>query len=100
MPVEALERIYAIVAGDFRPDLTIILDLPATAGLARADARGGEAEDRFEKKGSAFHDRLRAGFLAIARAAPERCVVLDASLPVDAVHNAVWQALSERLRPG
>jgi dTMP kinase len=99
VPVEALERIYAIVAGDFRPDLTLILDLPPVAGLARAGARGGAAEDRFERKGSEFHEKLRAGFLAIARAAPERCVVLDASSGIEATHGLVWETVRRRLKP-
>jgi dTMP kinase len=97
VPRDALERLYAVVAGDFRPDLTLILDLPPAAGLARAGARGGAAEDRFEKKGSDFHERLRAGYLEIARAEPERCVVLDASSGIEATHRAVWETVRRRL---
>ncbi len=72
-----------------RPDLTLILDLPVADGLGRADGRGG-AEARFESKGEAFHQRLRAGFLAIAAAEPDRCRVLDASGDEDSVAAAVW----------
>jgi dTMP kinase len=100
VPLEQLRSLHAIVAERFRPDLTLILDLPAAAGLARAVGRGGATEDRFEKKGLAFHERLRAGFLEIARAEPGRCAVIDAAAPVEAVHRAVWSAVSERLRPG
>ena len=78
-----------------RPDLTLIFDLPPQAGLARAHARGGEL--RFESKGLAFHERLRDGFLAIARAEPERCALIDATGSMDAVEAAVRAAVETRL---
>jgi dTMP kinase len=78
------------------PDLTLIFDLDTEAGLARAAARAG-GEARFEAKGLDFHKRLRAAFLAISAAEPERCVVIDASADEDAVETAVWLAVSEHL---
>jgi dTMP kinase len=98
--LDALVRLHELATDGFRPDLTLILDLPAAAGLARAGGRGGAAEDRFEKKGLAFHERLRAGFLEIARNEPGRCAVIDAALAVEAVHAAVWRVVRERLLPG
>lgn len=77
------------------PALTLVFDLPATVGLQRADARGGAA--RFESKGLDFHERLRAGFLEIARREPERCTVIDAAASIDEVSGAVWSAVTERL---
>jgi dTMP kinase len=84
----------AVLEG-LRPDLTLILDLPAAAGLARAAGRGG-AEARFEAKGPAFHERLRAAFLAIAEAEPDRCALIDADQAPDAVEAAIWTAVSAR----
>ncbi|MFC3078109.1 dTMP kinase [Phenylobacterium terrae] len=84
------------VLGDVRPDLTLILDLPVEEGLRRAHKRAGD-ETRFESKGAAFHEKLRQGFLAIARAEPGRCVVIDAAQPVDDVGEAIWGAVSARL---
>ena len=84
------------VLGDLKPDLTLMFDLPPEVGLARAEGRGG-AEARFEGKGVAFHNRLRACFQEIARAAPDRCVVIDAAPGVEQVEQAVWTAVSERL---
>ena len=77
------------------PDLTVILDLPAETGLKRAETRGGAA--RFESKGLAFHERLRAGYLEIARREPERCVVIDADAGIDAVTAAIQVAVDKRL---
>jgi dTMP kinase len=91
--IAALER---YVLGEVRPDLTLIFDFPPESGLARAAARPG-AEMRFESKGMAFHERLRAGFLAIAAAEPERCALIDAAGSVEAVEAAVWAAVAERL---
>lgn len=84
------------VLEDVRPDLTLIFDFPAEAGLARAAARPG-AEMRFESKGMVFHERLREGFLAIARAEPERCALVDASGSMEDVEAAVWTAVQARL---
>ena len=84
------------VRGRCWPDLTLIFDLDPAAGLARAAGRAG-AETRFEAKGLAFHERLRAGFLAIAAAEPARCVIIDAAGDMDAVGAAVWRAVKPRL---
>jgi dTMP kinase len=90
--IAALEQ---AVIGDDWPELTLILDLPPAVGLARAAARGG-AEQRFEGKGLAFHERLRAGFLEIAADEPQRCRVIDAEAGIDAVADAVWAAVRDR----
>jgi dTMP kinase len=79
-----------------RPDLTLVFDLPVEVGLERAHLRAG-AEMRFESKGQAFHERLREGFLSIAKAEPERCAVIDATGSVDEVEARVWAAVDGRL---
>ena len=89
----------AEVLQGLKPDLTLVLDLPAPAGLARALGRGG-AEERFESKGLAFHERLRAAFLGIAAAEPVRCVVIDAVADEDAVEALIWAAVNARLSGG
>jgi dTMP kinase len=92
----ALER---ITVGRNRPDLTLILDLPAKVGLARAAARG-EGADRFEKETLAYHTKLRQGFRALARAEPERCRLIDASLDEDAVADQIRAVVDERFGLG
>ena len=91
--IQALEQ---AVLGETRPGLTLILDAPANLGLARAAERGG-AEARFEAKGLAFHERLREGFLSLARSEPERCRVIGADQSVEAVEIAIWSAVSRHL---
>jgi dTMP kinase len=87
--IDVLER---TALGPTRPDLTLILDLPAAEGLRRAGRRGDD-DTRFEAKGLVFHERLRAEFLAIATREPQRCLVIDAALPVSDVSNAIWRGL-------
>lgn len=78
------------------PDLTFILDLDAAAGLIRS--RGAHAgEDRFERKGEAFHIRVREEFRAIAARESKRCVVVDAAQPQADVLAAALAAIKARL---
>jgi dTMP kinase len=95
----AIDALYAQAVGDFRPDLTLILDLPVEQGLARAARRdaGKGAGTRYERMGVDFHRRLREGFLDIARREPDRCVVIDATQPVDSVARAIIAAVRDRL---
>jgi dTMP kinase len=91
-----IDAIETAALGQFKPDLTLIADLPPEAGLARAAARG-EAVTRFEARSGAFHARLRQAFLAIAAAEPGRCAVLDASLPPEALAQAALEVIAQRL---
>lgn len=81
-------------AAGIEPDLTILLDLDPVDGLARAASRG--AHDRLEQAGLAFHQRVRAGFLAQAEGRSD-WLVLDAGLPNEAVAERVWEAVRGRL---
>jgi len=95
VPRETIRRIEAVVLDDFKPDLTLVLDLPVETGLARAHSRGA-GETRFEKFDTAFHEKLRQAFLDIAKRAPDRCMVIDASQSEDAVAGAIWDAAARR----
>lgn len=85
------------IVGQTRPDLTLIFDFDPANGLERTRARATHNEDRFENKSADYHKRLREGFLQIARAEPERCVVIDATGSVEQVAMRVRQAVSARL---
>ena len=96
LPLADLAALHRFALGDFKPDLTLILDLPATDGLARA-ARRTDAADRFERLDRAFHERLREGFREIAAAEPQRCVLIDAGGDRDTVRRTILAAVNERL---
>lgn len=90
-----VSELYALVVGDFVPDLTLILDLPVSTGLSRAQARQ-DGEDRYERMGQVFHENLRDAFKEIARLNPERCVLVDADRGIDDVAESIWQVVSSR----
>lgn len=96
LPHHAIEQLYDMVTGYFRPDLTVIFDLPVEEGLRRAASRGG-AEDRYERMGLRFHEKLREGFLDIARHQSDRCVVLQAMEPVEVLQAKVLRLVEDRL---
>ena len=81
------------------PDLTIVLDIATDQGLNRAASRHDD-ETRFERKGREFHERLRQGFLDIAKRAPKRCIVIDAAQSIEQVQSAVQSAIKSRLSLG
>jgi dTMP kinase len=93
-----LRDLSARILDEFAPDATLILDIPVDVGLARAASRDG-GEDRYERMDRAFHERLRQGFLEIARHEPDRCIVIDASADMAAVQAAIAGAIAARL-PG
>lgn len=97
--LEAMLRLHQACLGDFQPDVTVILDLPVEEGLARArtGGNGGAREDRYERMGSDFHQRLRDGFLDIAERFPDRCVVVDATRDKDDVAAATWAAVTDKI---
>ena len=92
-----LDALETSIVGDTRPNLTIIFDLDPVAGLARAKARGEGSEDRYERKGLAFHQALRHGFRKIAEGDPTRCRVIDAAGPVEVVAALVQEAVGPLL---
>jgi dTMP kinase len=115
---DSIARLESLVQGKRRPDLTLLLDLPVTVGLARAQARnvgadlrartghgasgaadaarGAAATDRFETQRVEFFERVRAAYLARAAAEPDRMAVIDASLDADQVAAQILSALRVR----
>lgn len=94
-----LAELEIVTISGLMPELTLILDLDPEIGLARAAKRRrpGEAIDRFEGETLAFHRNLRQAYLDIASAEPQRCAVLDATLPPEALAEAAWHILRARL---
>lgn len=101
LPLEDLRALFRLALGGVVPDLTLVFDLPVEIGLARAANRAGGAaagdEDRFERMEREFHQRLRAGFLAIAAAEPQRCAVIDAAADMDSVTGDIVAITRARL---
>lgn len=96
VPLELIDALLAAVVAETGPDLTLMLDLPVADGLRRAGQRTGP-ENRYEQMTLDFHERLRAGFLSIARADPQRCAIIDASRTIDAVQADIRAEVQRRL---
>jgi dTMP kinase len=97
VPPALLNAMERVTIGDLKPDLTIILDVPAEVGIKRAAARrGGGVPDRFEAEDVRFHQELRDAYLQIAAADPQRCVLIDATAEPGIVAAKIWTALRDR----
>jgi len=78
--------------GDLMPDLTVVLDVAAETGRSRR----GDVHDRLEAEGDEFHEAVRAHFVALAKADPDRYLLVDATLPADEIHAQVLDHLGSR----
>lgn len=96
LPEEQIALLEHLVQGARRPDLTLILDMPVDDALARVSDRGGRI-DRFEQEQQQFFERIRTSYLHRAAADWDRYCVIDASAPIDAVTDALEQAVLTRL---
>ena len=93
----ALEMVKAInntATQGLKPDLTVLLDIPVEAGLARK-TKG--RPDRFEREDIAFHQRVREGYLKLATSDPERWLVIDATQSKTKIAKIIWQRVSQLL---
>jgi dTMP kinase len=88
LDVETLWQVGEVATAGLVPDLTLLLDMPVEAALARL----GRPLDRMEQQTDEFRQRLRDGFLREARRHPDRIAVIDAKQPVDEVHEAIRAA--------
>lgn len=95
--IKMVSNTYHMIAGDFEPDLTFILDINPQIGIARSMARSGNDEQRFEHMDLTFHHNLRNGFLEIAKQNPKRYAIIDANASIEQVHKDIISKFEERL---
>jgi dTMP kinase len=93
LPVTEIAGLNQWATGGLRPDLTILLDLPPMAGLVRR----APSADRLEAEPTEFHQRVREGFLALARAEPQRYLVLDATRPPEQISREIQDRIRDML---
>jgi len=93
-----IRKLERVTVGDTMPDLTFVLDVPASVGLARAQQRrGGGSADRYESEQLEFHEQLRRAYRAIAAEEPRRIVIIDGRPPRAVVASRIWETVEERL---
>lgn len=96
---EIMNTLYHLVAGTFKPNLTFLLDIDVKEGLARSFKKAQEMEIkelRFENEALSYHERLRAGYLAMAQAEPDRFVIINAAQSIESVHHDIIKAFEEK----
>ncbi len=100
VPLDNIRAVEALTIGAFKPDLTYILDIDVKTGLSRSNkqltAQKGykQTEDRYERMEFKFHERLRQGYLNIAKSDPTRCRVINANQEIDALSSAIMDSVS------
>jgi dTMP kinase len=95
--LELLDQLNRFACAGYLPDLTFLLDVPVAEGLQRAQKRrGGEAADHFEAESIAFHERVREGFLSVARNEPQRVYVVDSTRSVAEVQRDIATQVQHR----
>lgn len=92
-----IEQLHQIVLGAFVPDLTLILDISAKSGLHRVKSRA-EIVSRFEQRNADYYDKIRKGYLQIAKDQPNRCVVVDGAKPIEELSDAIAKIVQDRFR--
>jgi len=92
-PVSVINR---FAAGDVLPALTVVMDVPAEIGLARIRHRPSELPDRLEQENIDFYQRVREGYLLLARSLPERFLVVDGSQPTAQIADQIWHEFKRR----
>lgn len=101
LDVPAVSAVVRFAVGSVEPDLCILLDVAPRAGLERKQsmALSGNPEEwnRFEQEELAFHQRVREGYLEMAKAEPERWIVLDASLPFEVLQDRIMSVVAALL---
>ena len=102
LDLEKIAALDRIVTAELRPHLTLLLDIESEAGLSRARGRnassGLELEARFENEALAFHERVRRGYLALAKRETDRMRVVDASRAVPVIHAEIRKIVEECLQ--
>ena len=93
-----LSTLYQMIAGDFEPDLTFILDIDPKIGLKRSCDRLGNTEHRFEDMDITFHQNLRRAFLKIAQQNPNRYHVISAEKSIEKIHQEIMKVINQYVR--
>ena len=93
--IEKMQAIKNIVLGDFKPDLTFVLDIDPLVGIERTKKRNSD-EDRFEKMNIDFHNKLRHAFIEISKEDPHRFVLIDGELDTNSIFEIISNEVMNR----
>ncbi len=94
---DPVQQINQFAVGNVMPDLTIVIDVPTTLSLKRIRQRASDVPDRMERENISFYNKIREGYLVLAKSMPQRFVVIDGARTEDAIEKSIWAAVKPRL---
>jgi len=94
---DPVQQINQFAVGNVMPDLTIVIDVPTTLSLKRIRQRASDVPDRMERENISFYNKIREGYLVLAKGMPERFVVIDGTKTEAVTEKRIWDALKGRL---
>jgi dTMP kinase len=97
LDIAELRSVISFATAGLTPDMTMLLDLPVAAGLARKQAQTAAAWNRFEAEAQAFHERVREGYRALAAQEPGRWRCFDGQLPPNELGDEIWRSVAAEL---
>jgi len=97
LAADPVNQINHFAVGNVMPDLTVVLDVPTKLGLARIRQRASDLPDRMERENIDFYDKIREGYLVLARSMPKRFVVVDGSKDETTIEKKIWEAVKARI---
>jgi dTMP kinase len=97
LSMDPVNNINLFAVGNIVPDLTIVIDVPTDVGLARIRQRASDLPDRMERENIDFYEKVRSGYLVLAKSMPDRFFVVDGTLSEDAVEKKIWAEVERRL---
>ena len=92
-----VNQINHFAVGNVMPDLTIVIDVPTKVSLARIRQRASDLPDRMERENIEFYEKVRAGYLLLAKGMAERFLVLDGTKNESVIEKLIWEGVQERL---
>jgi dTMP kinase len=97
LAADPVAQINRFAVGNVMPDITIVIDVPTEVGLARIRQRASDLPDRMERENIDFYQKIREGYLLLAKGMPDRFAVVDGTLEQDEVAKKIWAAVKDRL---
>ncbi|WP_022846209.1 MULTISPECIES: dTMP kinase [unclassified Desulfurobacterium] len=97
LPIEEIEHLNQLATGGLSPDITFLIDIPVEIGFSRIK---GRKQDRIEKENFEFHEKVRKGYLEIAKRYPERIVIIDGRKRTVEIFSEIHQIIERRLKNG
>jgi dTMP kinase len=98
LAMDPVNQINRFAVGNVMPDVTIVLDVPTKVSLSRLKQRASDLPDRMERENVDFYEKVRTGYLLLAKGMPERFIVVDGTKSEDVVAKRIWTEVQARLK--